>query len=264
MKLPLTEFYDDEGLINAKTVLAGSHRKQDLLKFFEKKKIDTCLILFVRDNEDCFDFSKLSVVYEFKNGSNINNVYNYKNKFLIARSPLGGSAAVGVMEELGMLGIKNFIAFGSAGKIDPEFDGSKLVLVDKAIRDEGTSYHYQKPSVYSETDKELTSYIQKYLKDNDFYYGVEITWTTDAYYRETQKAINKRIKQGAVCVEMECASWCACAKFRGYKFAQLLYFSDIVKKDQHLGCLNKKEMKALMIKHIVKCVCNYVKEKALK
>ena len=34
---------------------------------------------------------------------------------------------------------------------------------------------------------------------------------------------------GAVAVEMECAAWCAVAKYRGLKFAQLLYFSDLVK-----------------------------------
>jgi len=30
---------------------------------------------------------------------------------------------------------------------------------------------------------------------------------------------------------MECAAWAAVAKCRGFKFSQLLYFSDLVKQD---------------------------------
>lgn len=259
MNSPIIEFYEDEGLINAKTVLETSELKQELVRLLKKKKIDTCLFLFVRDDDDEYDFSKLSVIYEFKNGSNKNKIYNYKNKFLIAKTPLGGPAAVGLMEELGFFGIRNFIAFGSAGKIDENFDGSTFVLVDKAIRDEGTSYHYQKPSVYTETDKQLTEHIQRYLEKNKLKCQIKTTWTTDAFFRETQKVIDKRIKQGAVCVEMESASWCACAKFRNYKFAQLLYFSDTVKYGEHTWHINRNEIKTFMIKHIVKCVDEYVK-----
>lgn len=261
MDSPITEFYEDEGLINGKTMLLADEERPKLLELLKKKKIDTCLFLFIRDDENYFDFTKLSLIYEFKNASNKNKIYNYKNKFLIARTPLGGPAAVGLMEDLGFLGIKNFIAFGSAGKIDNNFNATNYVLVDKAIRDEGTSYHYQKPSIYAETDKELTKYIQNYLEKNEFRYEIHTTWTTDAFFRETQKVIDKRIKQGAVCVEMECASWCACAKYRNYKFAQLLYFSDTIKQGEHTWHLDRNEIKAQMIKHIINCVNDYVKDK---
>ena len=258
MNSPIIEFYEDEGLINGRTMLVANEERIEIVDLLMKKKIDTCLFLFVREDEDSFDFSNLPIIYEFKNASNKNKIYNYKNKFLIARTPLGGPAAVGLMEDLGFLGIKNFIAFGSAGKIDNNFDSTKFVLVDKAIRDEGTSYHYQKPSIYSETDKELTKYIQNYLDKNDLKYEIHTTWTTDAFFRETQKAIEKRIEQGAVCVEMECASWCACAKYRNYKFAQVLYFSDTIKQGEHTWHLDRNEIKARMTKYIVNCVSDYV------
>ena len=135
------------------------------------------------------------------------------------------------------------------------------MLVDKAIRDEGASYHYQKPSVYSETDRGLTGYLRKFLDKEKLKYDIRTTWTTDAFFRETSKVIDKRIKQGAVCVEMECASWCACAKFRGFKFAQLLYFSDTVKQEGHTWHLNRKEMKNQITQKIIKCVNNFVKDK---
>ena len=48
-------------------------------------------------------------------------------------------------------------------------------------------------------------------------------------------------KLGAVAVEMECASWCAVAKCRGFKFAQLLYFSDLVNQDAWTRLIKQKK-----------------------
>ena len=62
------------------------------------------------------------------------------------------------LQENGM-GIKNFFACGSAGQIDQSIDSTAFVLVDRAIRCEGASYHYLEPSLYIETDKDLTNFI---------------------------------------------------------------------------------------------------------
>ena len=135
------------------------------------------------------------------------------------------------MENLGFFGISNFFVCGDAGQLDTDFDPSEFVLVKQAIRDEGTSYHYLPPAMYVETSKKLNSFIYSYLKRNGYKFQPATTWTTDAFYRETPKSIDRRIEQGAVCVEMECASLAAIAKYRGYELSQLLYFSDVVKKD---------------------------------
>ena len=227
MEYPITEFFEDEGLINRKTYLKNIPDIDQKLNRLKENKIDTCLFVFSKEHLTFLD-EHIEEFYSFTNASNINKVYIYKNKFLIAYSPLGGPSSVGLMEELGILGITNFIACGSTGQIDEKINGSAFVLVEKAIRDEGTSYHYQKPSLYAETDKGLTDKLAKFLDKRGFDYIKSITWTTDAFFRETAKALEKRKSQGAVCVEMECASWCAVAKFRKYKFAQLLYFSDAV------------------------------------
>jgi uridine phosphorylase len=147
-------------------------------------------------------------------------------KVIIVLMPVGAPVAAAAIEELAHLGVKNFIAFGTAGCIDPTLDTTKFFVVNRAIRDEGTSYHYIAPSIYVETDKDLTALIEKVLVSRGFCVVRGTTWTTDAIYRETLKAVAKRKKQGAQAVEMECAAFCAVAKKLGVKFGQFLLFSD--------------------------------------
>ena len=258
MSYPILDYFDDDGVINKDTVFDNEIGVKNLYERFQREHIDTALFVFIRENfEEFLDFSKLELVYQFKNASNINNLYLYDNKFIVALSSLGGPAATGLMEKLGFMGINTFFACGDAGQIDKDFDTSKLALIEKAIRDEGTSYHYLEPSVFAETDKELTDFIAHYLESKNLDYERIITWTTDAFYRETRKALEKRIDQGAVCVEMECAGWCACAKKRGYKFAQLLYFSDVVRKDGHKWHGTRDILRKWMIDIMVDCVDSY-------
>lgn len=200
-----------------------------LLNYVKNKKINRCYIIFY-DSPDQNDFLKdLKVVFNFHAGSTVTKVFEYKNN-LIAISPLGGPAAANLMEEISIFGIKEFVAIGSAGCLNAEIK-DKFVLIDKAIRDEGTSYHYLEPNTYVETDNQLNFELENYLKHNNFKYIKATTWTNDAYYRETKQKIEMAKSLGAVAVEMECASWCAVAKYRNFKFSQLLYFSDLVKQD---------------------------------
>ena len=105
--------------------------------------------------------------------------------------------------------------------------------------------------------KSLNEYLANFLTRNNYLYQSSNTWTTDSFYRETVTEIELRKSQGAVCVEMECASWAAVAKYRGYKFAQLLYFSDALKQEGWGWHPNKKELKHMVIKLMLECVANY-------
>lgn len=263
MEYPILEFFDDEGIIGKTefihSILKNAIIKPDLEKL-KKHKIDTTLLIFTRQLPEEI-LSKCEKFYVFKSVSNTNDVYIYDNKFLLAISPLGGPFSCGLMEELGFMGIKNFFACGSAGQIGYTIDPSKFVLIDRAIRDEGTSYHYLPASVYAETDKKLTLFMKKFLTKNHFEYELGTTWTTDCGYRETNKAVDRRKEQGAVAVEMECASWCAVAKYRKYKFAQLLYFSDVVKQKEWKSKDNRKELKAKVQQLMLQCVSEFVDEK---
>ncbi len=261
MKYPITEFFNDESLINKDSFTRGISDHLDKVKLLEDLGVATCLFIFIKNSElpkEILD--RCQPLYNFISGSNENWAYIYDNKFILAQSPLGGSASGGFMEELGFMGIKNFFACGSAGQIDCSFDSSDFVLIKDSIRDEGTSYHYLKPSIKVETNEELTNFIANFLTDNNYKYKLATSWCTDAFFRETPNAINKRLKQGAVSVEMESAGWSAIAKYRNYKFAQLLYFSDAVKQEGWSYAPNKKELKMFIIKLMIECVSSFVEK----
>ncbi len=52
------------------------------------------------------------------------------------------------------------------------------------------------------------------------------TWTSNAFYRETEKKMELRKSEGCVTVEMEAAAFFAVAKFRNVKLGQILYGGD--------------------------------------
>ena len=195
----------------------------------KQKGIHRAYLIFYDDPKNNKFLGKLKVVFLFHAGSLTTKVFEYKNS-LIAISPLGGPAAASLMEELSVFGINEFIAIGSAGCLDENVK-NKFLLVQKAIRDEGLSYHYLKPSTFVSTNPQLNNRIEIYLKKNQLEYKKSITWTNDAYYRETQEKVEMAKSLGAVAVEMECASWCAVAKYRDFKFSQILYFSDLLKQE---------------------------------
>ena len=219
----------DEELVTAKQFAQHVPAEFKNIDYVKSRNIKRCFMIFYDSSHKNRFFKKLKVVFRFHCGSVFTNVYMYKN-VLIAISPLGAPAVASLMEELALFGIKEFIAVGSAGCLNESYK-DKFILVDKAIRDEGLSYHYLKPSVFVEPDLELTNKLEDYLKTNKLDYVRSVTWTNDAFYRETKQKVEMAINLGAVAVEMECAAWCAVAKYRNIKFAQILYFSDVVKQE---------------------------------
>lgn len=222
---PITEFFGDE-MTNLDLFFANG--KKEFWRFDEVKKmgIDKCLLFFPRHFNELGEIqSKCELVYEFLSASTISPVYLYDKKVLIAMSPLGGAAATNLMEELIYVGIKHFIGVGSCGAIT-RGDIESFIIPTKAIRDEGTSYHYLAPSRYVSTSERLNTALEKTLKAHKVDYVKSIVWTTDAIYRETPKRIAARIKDGATGVEMETASLASVAKARGVEYSCLLYYSD--------------------------------------
>lgn len=241
MKIPIIE---TKGL-NEKGIILP----EDVLKIDQKlpSNIDTALVLFDHSPEkDLIEDSEL--FFNFVAASTILPQYIYKKSIVLAFAPLGGPSAGGLIEELRAYGIKRVIACGSSGLIG-DIDASNFLLVKKAIRDEGLSYHYLEPSTYVETSKHLNHLIEQYLLDHQLRYIEGIVWTTDGFFRETQSRMNIRKDQGAVAVDMECASMAAVCQFHKMEFSQVLYFSDIVKQDGWSGFVeNRKNIKDVINK----------------
>lgn len=96
----------------------------------------------------------------------------------------------------------------------------------KALRDEGTSYHYVAPSRYIDIDPKMLRPIGKTLSSHGLAYQEVITWSTDGFYRETKEKVAYRQEEGCSVVEMECSALAAVAQLRGILWGQLLFTAD--------------------------------------
>ena len=139
---------------------------------------------------------------------------------------IGAPAAVTILEEFIAFGIKRFISIGTAGTLQKKIKVGDLMVCEKAIRDEGTSYHYIKPSKYAYPSKKLTGEIIDALEILDQKYFAGVTWTIDAPYRETIAEIKQYQKEGVATVEMEASALFAVAEYRHVQLAAMLTVSD--------------------------------------
>jgi uridine phosphorylase len=155
---------------------------------------------------------------------------------------IGGPLAGYMLEELIALGGRKFIACGGAGVLDKQLAVGHLLVPYAAVRDEGLSYHYLAPARDVEVDPECLAKVFKVLDRHQCQYLRVKTWTTDAFFRETKDKIQLRKDEGCLAVDMECASLCAVAQFRGVKFAQILYGGDDISCDEwDHRCWNTRE-----------------------
>jgi hypothetical protein len=119
---------------------------------------------------------------------------------------VGGPFAVLVAEQLFACGCELLISITSAGQIADVGPPPYYILIDRALRDEGTSHHYLPPAAYAHADPALIVLAQGALRNirTKVYSGP--TWTTDAPFRETEAMIAARRAEGILAVEMESAA----------------------------------------------------------
>ncbi|WP_372523678.1 nucleoside phosphorylase [Sulfuricaulis sp.] len=134
--------------------------------------------------------------------------------FGIIGCAVGAPFAVLVSEELFASGCKFLVSMTSAGQILPIQAPPYFIVIDRALRDEGTSYHYLAAADYSTASDSLLRLCTEALTTADIAVQIGATWTTDAPFRETADAIDMAKKAGILAVEMEAAALYAFAEAR--------------------------------------------------
>lgn len=128
---------------------------------------------------------------------------------------VGAPFAVLIAEQLFASGCELLISVTSSGQLVDLRPPPYFILIEKALRDEGTSYHYLPPSEFSSAPSNVTAAM------SDAFGGLRVpvergaTWTTDAPYRETPSTIEAMKAQRLLAVEMEAAALYAFAEARG-------------------------------------------------
>ncbi|MBI4083650.1 MAG: nucleoside phosphorylase [Candidatus Lambdaproteobacteria bacterium] len=119
---------------------------------------------------------------------------------------VGAPFAVLVAEQLFATGCRFLISITSAGQITPLAAPPYFVVIDRALRDEGTSYHYAAPSEFAHADQHLVACALGAIKALGVPVHRGASWTTDAPFRETADAIAAARARGILAVEMEAAA----------------------------------------------------------
>jgi uridine phosphorylase len=219
-EFPILEFDENKEALISPFSLA----KKYPFKFPEK-----LIITFFKDVINYLLEEKVIEEFATIKGENDVVVYKFKDKdILIKHGIIGGPACGGVLEDLIGLGIKKVMFCGGGGVLDKEITVGKFIVVDGAIRDEGMSYHYVKPSRIIKSNQYAKEKICNYLDKNDIKYLTGLTWTTDAFFRETIDKIKLRKEEGAIIVEMEQAGLIAVSQFRGIDYGAIIYGGDDV------------------------------------
>ncbi|MBD5114562.1 MAG: nucleoside phosphorylase [Ruminococcaceae bacterium] len=156
-------------------------------------------------------------------------IYKVKYKdetFAMYQSFVGEPACAGLYEDIIAMGSKCLILLGNCGVLDKSIEDCGIIIPNKAIRDEGLSYHYAPASDTIEINTKYRELFKEVLKEYNYPYVEGTTWTNDACYRETRDKVKRRKEQGAICVEMECAGMQALCDFRKTDFFQFFYAGD--------------------------------------
>jgi uridine phosphorylase len=134
--------------------------------------------------------------------------------FGIVGCAVGAPYAVLIAEEVFASGCKLLISVTSSGQIVPIRPPPYFIIIERALRDEGTSYHYMAASDYAHADAGLIAALDGAFGEFPVPVLTGATWTTDAPFRETQLAIDAMVKRNLMAVEMEAAALYAFAQVR--------------------------------------------------
>ena len=141
---------------------------------------------------------------------------------------VGSSFAVLVAEELFASGCRLLVSLTSAGQVVPSGSPPYFVIIDRALRDEGTSYHYAPPAEFADADLQLVAAASKAMSAQEPRCIVGSSWTTDAPFRETAEAIKAAQDKGILAVEMEAAALYTFARAAGVRVLCLAHVTNMM------------------------------------
>ena len=146
------------------------------------------------------------------------------HRFGACLSPIGAPTATALLEELVACGFKRFVVFGICGVLVPGIPAGHIIVPTRAVRDEGTSYHYARSS--DTIDIKTAPKLAAILNGVGVPHVDGLVWTTDAFYRETRALVDRRVSQGCIAVDMEASALAAMSQFRGVDVYHILCAAD--------------------------------------
>lgn len=223
--IPLAEFSREEGIISPRFEhLPLQLPRRCLMAFLGEKRIAA----FAEKRGGKVLGTFLSLTKPFP----LYEIPGEKEPLLLVQAPVGAPAAVLIEDRLFAYGAEKVLAIGCCGSL-ADIPENCFFPIEKALRDEGTSYHYLPPSRFIELDKEPLLHLKNYFRKKNLPFSPAITWTSDGFFRETEEKIRHRRQEGCSLVDMEASALAACARYRGKKFAEIMFTADTLSSLTH-------------------------------
>ena len=139
---------------------------------------------------------------------------------------IGGPYAVLVAEQMAVSGARLVLGLTSAGRVASSMPVPGLAVATRAIRDEGTSYHYLPQAAGVDAPREVAKLLESELRTLTLPVLFGTVWTTDAPYRETEEQLARHAEAEVLAVEMQAASLFAFSKARGFPVGLVAYVTN--------------------------------------
>ena len=151
-------------------------------------------------------------------------VGEYKGVSIMVVSTGIGGASMGIaVEELARIGVHTMIRIGSCGSLSHRISLGDLILVNGAVRDEGTSKAYIDSIYPAIPDTALLMEMIETAKVNGYPYHVGKARSHDSFYTDEEEQIDRFwASKGVLGADMETAALFVIGGLRGIHTASVL------------------------------------------
>jgi uridine phosphorylase len=115
---------------------------------------------------------------------------------------------------------------GTCGALQKDINVGDMIIVQAAMRGEGTSGYYVDEKFIPVCDFYLTRLLAEVAGDMDIRHHIGIIYTTDAILRETRELINKLEKMNVLGIDMVTSIFSTICHLNGKRAASILVVAD--------------------------------------
>lgn len=117
------------------------------------------------------------IIAQTSSANGIKPIYQakYKNtNVALFMIDVGAPMSVGMLEDVYQMGVEKIIVFGTCGVLDSKIEDCSIIIPDKAVRDEGTSYHYVKAADEIRVNEKYMGILTELLEEViQFFYAAD-------------------------------------------------------------------------------------------
>ena len=142
----------------------------------------------------------------------------YKGRDLtICSTGIGCPSAAIAIEELANVGVETFLRVGTTGALQSDIEIGDMIVATGAAKNEGTSKRYEAVEYPAVPDYDALSALVDSATANDEAVHVGPIASDDAFYAETDEAVDDWEDAGLLAVEMEAAAVFSLARRKGLR-----------------------------------------------